>query len=74
MRILFCGNTFPDAPEYLREHLPAESNDELLVSSDSDLLPQLSSVDVVIPKMQRIGSREIEAGNFRLDSAMGSWA
>lgn len=72
MRILFCGNTFPDAPEYLREHLPAESNDELLVSSDSDLLPQLSSVDVVIPKMHRIGSREIEAGNFRLIQQWGA--
>lgn len=72
MRILFCGNTFPDAPEYLREQLPAECNDEILTCSDSDILSKLSGVDVVIPKMQRIGSREIEAGQFRLIQQWGA--
>ncbi len=72
MRILFCGNTFPDAPEYLREQLPAEYNDEILTCSDSDILSKLSGVDVVIPKMQRIGSREIEAGKFRLIQQWGA--
>ncbi len=72
MRILFCGNTFPDAPEYLRKHLPAECNDEILTCSDSDILSKLSGVDVVIPKMQRIGSREIEAGEFRLIQQWGA--
>jgi len=72
MRILFCGNTFPDAPEYLRRHLPAECNDELVVSADANVLSQLTGVDVVIPKMQRIGSREIEAGRFRLIQQWGA--
>jgi phosphoglycerate dehydrogenase-like enzyme len=72
MRILFCGDTFPDAPEYLREHLSAKYNDEILVCSDSDILSKLNEVDVVIPKMQRIGSREIEAGQFRLIQQWGA--
>jgi phosphoglycerate dehydrogenase-like enzyme len=72
MRILFCGNTFPDAPKYLREQLPAGSNDEIVVSSDEDLLPKLSGVDVVIPKMQRISSREMDAGPFRLIQQWGA--
>ena len=72
MRILFCGNTFPDAPEYLREQLPAGSNDEIVVCSDEDLIPKLSGVNVVIPKMQRIGSREMNAGRFRLIQQWGA--
>jgi phosphoglycerate dehydrogenase-like enzyme len=72
MRILFCGNTFPDAPEYLLEHLPAECNDEIIVCTDSDIRPKLSGVDVVIPKMQRIGAPEITAGKFRLIQQWGA--
>lgn len=72
MRILFCGNTFPDAHDYLREQLPSNRNDEIIVSADTDIIPQLSGVDVVIPKMQRIGSREMEAGQFRLIQQWGA--
>jgi phosphoglycerate dehydrogenase-like enzyme len=72
MRILFCGNTFPDAPEHLREHLPAASQDEIIACPDTDIIPYLDGVDVVIPKMQRIGRREIEAGHFRLVQQWGA--
>jgi phosphoglycerate dehydrogenase-like enzyme len=72
MRILFCGNTFPDAPEYLREHLPAQTDDEIIVCHDTNIIPDLSGVDIVIPKMQRVGQPEIEAGQFRLVQQWGA--
>jgi phosphoglycerate dehydrogenase-like enzyme len=72
MRILFCGNTFPDAPEYLREHLPAQTDDEIIVCHDTNIIPHLSGVDIVIPKMQRVGQPEIEAGQFRLVQQWGA--
>jgi hypothetical protein len=55
VRILFCGNTFSDAPEYLREHLDPGANDEIIVCQDADIVPHLAGVDVVIPKTQRVG-------------------
>jgi phosphoglycerate dehydrogenase-like enzyme len=72
MRILFCGNTFPDAPEYLREHLPYDANDEIIACTEIDIIPKLSGVDIVIPKMQRIGCAEIEAGQFQLIQQWGT--
>ena len=72
MRILFCGDTFPDAPEYLREHLSAQTDDEIVVYHDTNIIPHLSGVDIVIPKMQRIGQPEIEAGQFRLVQQWGA--
>lgn len=72
MRILFCGNNFPDAPEHLREHLPAASQDEIIVCPDANIIRFLDGVDVVIPKMQRIRRQEIEAGHFRLIQQWGA--
>jgi phosphoglycerate dehydrogenase-like enzyme len=72
MRILFCGNTFPEAPEYLRERLPTQTDDEIIVCPEANIIPHLSGVDVVIPKMQRIGQPEIEAGQFRLVQQWGA--
>ena len=72
MRILFCGKTFPDAPEYLRECLPADSQDEIVVCPDANIVSHLDGVDVVIPKMHRIGREEIEAGHFRLIQQWGA--
>jgi phosphoglycerate dehydrogenase-like enzyme len=72
MRILFCGNTFPDAPGQLRKTLDPRWNDEILVCSDSTVVPCLEGVDVLIPKMQRIGRDVIEAGSFRLIQQWGA--
>ena len=72
MRILFCGNSFPDAPEYLREHLDPGANDEIIVCPDADIVPHLAGVDVVIPKMQRVGAEVIQAGTFRLVQQWGA--
>ena len=72
MRILFCGNTFPDAPEHLRERLDPGSSDEILTCPDANILPHLEGVDVVIPKMQRISAEAIEVGTFRLVQQWGA--
>jgi phosphoglycerate dehydrogenase-like enzyme len=72
VRILFCGNTFPDAPEYLRGHLDPGANDEIIVCPDGDIVPYLAGVDVVIPKMQRVGAEAIQAGTFRLVQQWGA--
>lgn len=72
MRILFCGDAFPDEPEYLRQRLPLDASDEMLVCREPDIRSMLDGVDVIIPRMQRIGRREMEAGNFRLVQQWGA--
>jgi phosphoglycerate dehydrogenase-like enzyme len=72
MRILFCGNTFPDAPEFLRQRLPLDTRDELIVCREPEIRSMLDGVDVVIPKMHRIGRPEIEAGTFKLVQQWGA--
>ncbi|SDF01259.1 2-hydroxyacid dehydrogenase [Terriglobus roseus] len=72
MRILFCGDTFPDAPEYLREHLDPAAKDEIIVCPGSMVAQHLKGVDVVIPKMQRIGEDIIAKGSFRLIQQWGA--
>jgi phosphoglycerate dehydrogenase-like enzyme len=72
MRILFCGNAFPDQLEYLRQRLPKDARDELIMRHEPDICPMLDGVDVVIPRMHRIGRREMEAGSFRLVQQNGA--
>jgi phosphoglycerate dehydrogenase-like enzyme len=72
MRILFCGDAFPGQPEYLRQRLPVDARDELIVCHEPDICPMLDGVDVVIPRMQRIGRREMEAGSFHLVQQWGA--
>jgi phosphoglycerate dehydrogenase-like enzyme len=72
MRILFCGDAFPDEPEYLRRRLPVEAKDELIVCPEEDICPMLDGVDVVIPRMGRVGRREMETGSFRLVQQWGA--
>jgi hypothetical protein len=49
MRILFCGNTFPWAPEFLQERLAPESHDEVVGWSGGERIAVLEGVDVVVP-------------------------
>lgn len=72
MRILFCGSTFPDAPEFLRKRLSGEAHDEILTWSRGELRPLLEEVDVVIPKMQRIDSELMQSGTLRLIQQWGA--
>ena len=72
MHILFCGDAFPDGPEYLRRRLPLDTGDELIVCPEEDICPMLAGVDVVIPRMRCVGRREMECGNFRLVQQWGA--
>ena len=72
MRILFCGSTFPDAPQFLREKLPRDAGDEIVVWSRGDLRPMLDGVDVIIPKMQRIDRHLMQSGDFQLIQQWGA--
>jgi phosphoglycerate dehydrogenase-like enzyme len=72
MRILFCGDAFPDQPAYLRSRLPADAQDELIVCPNEDICPMLEGVDVVIPRMARVGRREMGCGSFRLIQQWGA--
>ena len=72
MRILFCGDTFPDAPELLRRRLSSNAGDEILVCSSDNIRPMLRGIDVVIPKMQRIDRDLMQAGTFRLVQQWGA--
>jgi phosphoglycerate dehydrogenase-like enzyme len=72
MRILFCGSSFPDAPDFLRHRLPAGAADDIVVWTRGELQPILDGVDVIIPKMQRIDRELMQAARFRLVQQWGA--
>jgi len=72
MRILFCGRTFPDAPEYLRKALRDQEKHEVLVWDGNDLASVPTDVDVLIPKMHRVDSRLMDACGVRMIQQWGS--
>ncbi len=51
MKILFCGETFPRAPQMLRALLPDE---EIVASPVEQVKEQAMTVDVIIPLMHRL--------------------
>ncbi len=74
MRILFCGDAFPGQPDYLRQRLPIAAGDELIMCHEPDIRPMLDGVDVVIPRMQRIGRREIGSRQFSPGATVRRWS
>lgn len=70
MRILFCGDTFPAASQYLKRRLGPE--DEIVICPRDGILMALDCVDVVIPLMCPIDASVIEAGHFRLIQQWGA--
>ncbi|MDE3155447.1 MAG: 2-hydroxyacid dehydrogenase [Acidobacteriota bacterium] len=68
MRILFCGDIFPDAPDILQAKLP---HDEMIVCPRAAVRESLAGVDVVIPLMTPIDAAIMEAGRFRLIHQFG---
>ena len=72
MRILFCGNTFPDSRELLRQRLSSHYGDEILFCSGEDIRSMLKEVDVVIPLMQRIDRDLTQVGTFGLIQQWGA--
>lgn len=69
MRILFCGETFPEARRRLALKL---RDDEIVFCERSALREALHGADVVIPLMSRIDRALIEAGSFRLIQQWGA--
>jgi phosphoglycerate dehydrogenase-like enzyme len=72
MRVLFCGDCFPAARSLLKERLSADQQDEILVSSGTELRAKLGSVDVVIPMMTALDESLLDAGRVRLVQQWGS--
>ena len=68
MRILFCSEGFPTAPDRLSRLLP---NDEVLRCSVDDVPMHLYEVDVLVPAMARIGWEILKLGSFGLIQQWG---
>jgi len=71
MRIVFCGETFPDAAKVLRQTLPTEAGDEVIVWSGDDLNTLPTHIDVLIPKMHRVDAALLEKSHCRLVQQWG---
>lgn len=55
---LFRGDAFPDKIGYLRQRLPADASDELIVCTYDDIRPMLDGFVVVIPRVGSVGSSQ----------------
>lgn len=71
MRIVFCGETFPDTAEALRQALPVDAGDEVIVWSGEDLKTLPDDIDVLIPKMHGVDSHLLETSRCRLVQQWG---
>ena len=71
MRIVFCGETFPDAAKVLRQTLPADADDEIVVWPGDDLNTLPANIDVLIPKMHRVDANLLQASRCRLVQQWG---
>jgi len=70
MRILFCGDTFPAASQYLKRRLGG--HDEIVICSGGGILEALDGVDIVIPLMCPIDAVTMDTGRFRLIQQWGA--
>jgi phosphoglycerate dehydrogenase-like enzyme len=71
MRILFCGETFPEARRHLQAELK-DSGDEIVFSPRTALSDWTNSADVAIPLMSPVGAALMDAGRFRLIQQWGA--
>lgn len=63
MKILFCGNTFPQAPEMLRALLP---EDEIVACPVEQLVEKGREADVLVPLMHRLQPELIRTTSAKL--------
>lgn len=66
---VFRGDAFPDKIGYLRQRLPADASDELIVCTYDDIRPMLDGVVVVIPRVGSIGSSQRALDRWEAESA-----
>jgi phosphoglycerate dehydrogenase-like enzyme len=71
MRILFCGDTFPAASQYLKRRL-GSNEDEIVICPGNDIRTALDGVDVVVPLMSPIDAAVMDAGQFGLIQQWGA--
>jgi phosphoglycerate dehydrogenase-like enzyme len=64
MRLLFCGEQFPEAPKMLRRLL--DDRDQLVVCPEEEVATSLSGVHILIPAMVRVTAKMLEAPDLRL--------
>jgi phosphoglycerate dehydrogenase-like enzyme len=75
MRVLFCGESFPEARQYLEKNLEnygGSHGDEIVSCHRTALRAAVESADVVIPFMSRIDATLMDAGRFRLVHQWGA--
>jgi phosphoglycerate dehydrogenase-like enzyme len=68
MKILFCGNTFPEAPKLLTRLLPDE---QVIACPESDVRVAGMLADVIIPLMHRLEPELIRGTSARLIQQWG---
>lgn len=68
MKILFCGEGFPEARSRLAAILP---DDEILAFSPDKLGPHIAEADVVVPLVTRVDEAFIRKGTFGLIQQYG---
>jgi phosphoglycerate dehydrogenase-like enzyme len=71
MRILFCGESFPEARRHLENHAGSHG-DEIVVCPRTMLRAAVENADVVIPLMSSIDAALMDAGRFRLVHQWGA--
>jgi phosphoglycerate dehydrogenase-like enzyme len=71
MRILFCGESFPEARRRL-EGYPGSRGDEIVACHRTELRTAVENADVVIPLMSRIDAALMDHGRFRLVHQWGA--
>lgn len=69
MRILFCGETFPEARRHLEKH---SQGDEIVFCSRAALRDFAEPADVAIPLMSRVDAALMDACRFRLIQQWGA--
>jgi phosphoglycerate dehydrogenase-like enzyme len=69
MRILFCGDTFPAASQYLKRRFGL---DEIVICLGDRISKALDGVDIVIPLMCPIDAATMDAGHFHLIQQWGA--
>lgn len=71
MKIVLCGESFPDIQHYLRNALPAANNVEIVVwDGKIEHLP--SGIDVLIPMMYRVDADLMDRAKPKLIQQWGS--
>ena len=68
MKILFCGESFPEARKQLATLLP---DDEILAFPPDELCPHIAEADVVVPLVTKVDEAFIRKGTFGLIQQYG---